>query len=270
MTPFIRVKLIISLLVALGFCCFALAQENTPTPLFTPFPTPIEDPFPFPNGLFCPDAEGGLGPTWNGITIGESTFDELQTLMMGLSDNYILTDRGARGFRLSLPLSAIDEAQEKGIPEGVIGCVQDGVIIVLSEVEVATRLPTFFLDDWIAELGTPNAVTWGNSSASRTVFWFGEGLAVSVLVVEPFGASIFHVYFPYQSVEDYETRWPFNRTRRSPLQYHEGGTPPPSEQNPFDFDSIVATITAEPSRTPTATLTPPLRSVASPTDDGGQ
>jgi hypothetical protein len=34
--------------------------------------------------------------------------------------------------------------------------------------------------------------------------------------------------------------------------------PPPSdEQNPFDFDSMIAAITAEPSRTPTPTFGPP-------------
>jgi hypothetical protein len=265
MTPFIRVKLIISLLVALGFCCFALAQESTPTPLFTPFPTPIEDPFPFPNGLFCPDAEGGLGPTWNGITIGESTFDELQALMMELSDNYILTDHGARGAAFHLPTQS--EALANNIPVLISVCIQDSIITVLKILDAATQTPSFFLDDWIAELGVPDAVTWDNTAHSRVVFWFEQGVSVSISIQELYG---FPVYFPYQSVEDYETRWPFNRTRRSPLQYHEGGTPPPSEQNPFDFDSIVATITAESSRTPTATLTPSLRPIASPTDDGGQ
>jgi len=73
-------RLVIGILVLIGVGHVSLTQENTP--VFTPFPTPITDPFPFPNGLFCSDVEAGLGPMWREITIGESTLNELQMLML--------------------------------------------------------------------------------------------------------------------------------------------------------------------------------------------
>jgi hypothetical protein len=249
----LHTKIIIIALVVLGCGALGLAQDTTPVPVFTPFPTPITDPYPFPNGLFCSDAEMGPGPTWRGITIGESTLQQLQALMVGLSDNYTFTDRGPRGVIFSL--FSRKEALEKHIPSNLVACIENEVVVALSANDVE-ETPSLFLDDLIAELGTPDAVTWGNSSTSRVVFWFEEGIAVSVLIVEPFGAVIFPVYFPFQPVDGYESRWPFNRTRILPVQHHEGGTPPPSEQNPFDFDAILATITAQPSRTPTPTFVP--------------
>lgn len=174
--------------------------------------------------------------------------------MLELSQNYAFTDRGSRGVTFSLPTQR--EAFEKSIPVHVSACLQDNIVTALSSIDSALQSPSFFLDDWVAELGVPDAVTWDSVSTSRVVFWFEEGIAVSVLVVEPYGASLFPVYFPYQPVDGYETRWPYNRTRRSPMQHHEAGTPPPSEQNPFNFNTMIATITAEPSRTPTPTFEP--------------
>lgn len=242
-----RVKLIVVLLIVLAIGCVVWAQEATPA--FTPFPTQVTDPFPFPSGLFCSQATSGPGPTWRGITIGLSTLDDLQTLMMELSENYSFTDRGPRGVLFSLFTRR--EALENDIPVHVTACIHDNVITALSPLDAATDSPAAFLDDWIAELGVPDVLTWTSASTSRVVFWFEHGIAASVLVVEPFGAIIMPVYFPYQPVEGYMNRWPYNRTRTSPMQHHEAGTPPPSVQNPFDFDVMVATITEVPSHTPT-------------------
>src|SRR5215204_3408663 len=106
-------KFVICLLVILGLGGATLAQENTPTPIIIPLPTLITDPWPFPDGLFCADAEVGLGPTWGGITIGESTLDDLQSLMKGLSDNYTFRDDGHRG--VIFYLFSEREASEKRI-----------------------------------------------------------------------------------------------------------------------------------------------------------
>jgi hypothetical protein len=62
------------------------------------------------------------------------------------------------------------------------------------------------------------------------------------------------IYFPPQSAEGYEGRWPFNLTRTQPFVPSDPSIP--SEQNPFDFEAMIATITAEPSRTPTPTFDP--------------
>ncbi len=249
----IHTKLTMIAIAVLGYAVLGLAQDNTPVPIFTPFPTPSTDPFPFPNGLFCSEAQMGPGPTWRGITIGESTLRQLQALMAELSENYTFNDRGPRGVTFSLP--TVREAREKGIPIHVSACIQDNIVTVLSDIDATKRTRLLFLDDWVADLGIPDAVTWDSVTTSRVVFWFEHGVAVTVLVVEPFGELLFPVYFPYQPVDGYETRWPYNRTRSTPMEHHEAGTPPPSEQNPFDLDAMLATITAQPSGTATATST---------------
>jgi hypothetical protein len=246
-----RIKFVIGMLVFLGLNCLVLAQDSTP--IFT-HPTPNIDPFPFPTGLFCADAEAGLGPTWNGIVIGKSSLEDLKTLMMSLSPNYQFTDRGTRGVFFSI--FEISEALKKHIPSSLVACIKNGVVVAMSDV-VSEDKPSLFLEDLVAELGVPDAVTWDTSSISRVVFWFKEGLAVSVLTVEPYGAIISPVYFPYQLAEGYKDRWPFNRKSQHFFEGDERFNPPlPTEQNPFDFDSIVATITAQPSRTPTPTFAP--------------
>ena len=60
------------------------------------------------------------------------------------------------------------------------------------------------------------------------------------------------IHFPAQSSEGFEGRWPFTVTRMEPFNPVDPSIP--NEQNPFDFDAIIATITAEPSRTATPTV----------------
>jgi hypothetical protein len=119
------------------------------------------------------------------------------------------------------------------------------------------------IQDMVASYGVPDIVTWGNSHISRTVFWFEDGIVTLAYILEQtdgpdFGEIGLIVYFPYQSDEGFEQRWPYNRTN---TENPTGGDvlydPPPSEaENPFNFEAIVATITAEPSRTPTPTFEP--------------
>src|SRR5262245_16692345 len=94
-------RLMIGIFLLLGTSGIALSQEKTP--VITPFPTSITDPFPFLNGLFCLEAKAGLGSTWQGITIGESTLDQLKSKMMELSENYIFSDHRDGGVTFSLP-----------------------------------------------------------------------------------------------------------------------------------------------------------------------
>jgi hypothetical protein len=125
---------------------------------------------------------------------------------------------------------------------------------------VSTINPPIYLQDLVAQYGTPDAVTWGYSNISRTTFWFAEGIATSVNIYEQnrmldYGQIDFVVYFPYQMNEGFEERWPYNRTNsENPVSGDRVYDPPPSEaQNPFDFEAMIATITVQPTCTPTPT-----------------
>jgi hypothetical protein len=65
-------------------------------------------------------------------------------------------------------------------------------------------------------------------------------------------------YFPFQAANGYENRWPYNQTLPEEDFIAEVApflaTDVPSVRNPFDYDSIIATLTAVPKFTPTATL----------------
>lgn len=221
------------------------AQEATPT--ITPLPTPMTDVWPFPNGLYCADIVMGIGPTWREITIGESTIDELTELLTSYSDNYTISDRGQLGVHFSIWDRS--EAIDKEIPSSVRVCTIDNFIVALS-VLMPEDEPSFYLEDWMAQFGRPDAIAWNGAEFARTVFWFEEGISITVILTEPYGATLAPIFFPYQSAEGYENRWPYNRRYKTQVQGGQGWIPPlPKEENPFDFDLMLATITAQPTRT---------------------
>lgn len=250
------VNLYLILLIVFGFSMFVTSQENTPT--VTPLPTPSMDTRPFPNGMYCNEIAKALGSSWRGITVGESFLSDFEQQLFSLSEEYSVTERPNPtnlGILYSVPTEI---AVERQIPRAVTICVTDDIITSLRVSNTGFPEPSVFIDDWIINLGTPDVVTWGASSLSRVVFWFEEGIALDVFVGEPeYGAVFSTVYLPYQDVEGYENRFPYNRTTLKPFAEDVVRQPPiPTQQNPFDFDTILATITAEPSRTPTPTLMP--------------
>jgi hypothetical protein len=246
--------LILWILVVFGVV--VSSQDETPT--IIPLPTPSTDVWPFPIGMFCNEIEPGLGSSWRGITIGESTLDEFEQALFELSEEYAIVERpnpANRGILYSVPS---DIAEENQLPRSVIVCSMDDIVYSLRVSNPAFPEPSFFLDDWIAKLGEPDVVTWSTDMTTRVVFWFQEGIALDVFVGEPeYGAIFSTVYFPYQDSEGYADRFPYNRTAITPFIGDVLYDPPiPTAQNPFDFDAIIATMTAEPSRTATPTFTP--------------
>jgi hypothetical protein len=242
-------------LMILQFYFSVFSQDNTPI-VITPLPT-VDDPLPFPDSLYCAYAPSGQGPSWNGITIGTSTVEDLKQLMFGLSDNYIIhVDEGV-WTRIEFLQDWTIESSEDNVPSYVGACTQDGIIVTLSINIIVGYEVSSFLDDWVLQLGPPDVVTWGSSSFDRTVMWFEEGITVSTFIGNPnYGAIFSVIYYPFQSAENYKERWPFLYTRKSAVPHHLGDNIPSMEQNPFDFDAIIATITAQPPRTPTPTFVP--------------
>lgn len=234
--------------------------ESASRLLLSPSPVPTLF-FPDPLGLgflfACPDEIViGPGPTWQGITIGVTTIQELETIFGEPAEVTIM---------YSTTVSSQFVYGDK-----VGGCVQNEIIVTLRR---GRQMP--YLADYVAIYGIPDAVTWTPTYDSRVVFWFDEGLAVEVLTATidrthpSWGWVSRTFYFPFQEVTGYEQRWPYNATKpEMPNLAFAPGDPVPTEQNPFDFDAMVATITAQPSRTPTPTFTPHPMQTATPTPVG--
>jgi hypothetical protein len=213
----------------------------------------------FPRDLYC-DAvkETGDGPTWEIATIGKTTLIELEAYLNTIDDyqNGFLED-GTFFFR-----PATSDDPQLGLY--VFGCTVDGIVTVLAPYEYAEQYQPINLYqniyDLISIYGLPDAVTWtDNPPSTNLAFWFKQGLAVEVKTSQGYTYNDFvyqdyevvHIiYFPFQELNGYETRWPFNKTRSGHFPVQGMGTPE-AKQNPFDFETILMTITAQPNRTAT-------------------
>jgi hypothetical protein len=251
--------------ISLVFGILWNTQRIQTTQQFTPTPVNSDDLRVFPSDLVCDKQEAtisGVGPTWSGITIGQSTLTDVENLLSTLSDEYVFIDDD--DFNTRFVIWGLGQAVD--IPFAVRLCLKENKIQALSltyDASVSHSRP--YLSDLVAQLGEPNAITWADNPASRVVFWFEEGFAAEVTVLpnEPsyqpiFGRVDSEIYFPYQEAEGYENRWPYNQTRPfNPfLAWPYQGYDEYGPENPFDFESMIATITAEPSRTPTPMFTP--------------
>lgn len=197
--------------------------------------------------LSCPIYDDiPIGPSWHSITIGVSQLNELAREMGDSQKNSIRVLHEWPGGVTSLNY------------RGKLVCVQDGIIVAMTISEPFFRN----LSDYVAVYGIPDAVTWTPRFNSRIVFWFKQGIAVEAWTGTLnkndlyWGNISYVIYFPYQEVEGYKTRWPYNATWPEAPNLLGIGDPVPTEQNPFNFEAMIATITAEPSRTPTPTFAP--------------
>ena len=237
---------------------FAQGIVTTPEPLPTRS-TSVLNLSAFPSDLSCPDAgDVAEGPTWGEIIIGVSNGADLEEYV-GTIGYYDSIDRWADYISFFRTGSLQDQTGPPSLIEACLD-ISTGVVTVLQ----ALNNRPFYIHDLVSEYGIPDAVTWGSSNISRTVFWFDEGIAALVFILEEseildYGEIGLLVYFPYQDVENYEKRWPFNQTNtENPAAGDRVYIPPPSEeQSPFNFDAIIATVTAQPSRTPTPTFSSP-------------
>jgi hypothetical protein len=231
------------------------AQETTPTPY------PLAPSFhwqAFPVDLYCENI-GGIseGPTWGDVTIGISSVEDLKGYVNTI-DNYTVTQYTNFVYFERIP-NVLDGS---GIPPLIEACSDIGTQTVTALRVSINR--SIYIQDMVAKYDAPDIVTWSNSNISRVAFWFNKGIAALVYILEKheimdYGEIGIIVYFPFQMDEDFEERWPYNQTNsENPVDHGDSPViPPPSEaQNPFDFDAMVATITAQPSRTPTPTFAP--------------
>lgn len=211
----------------------------TPTPL----PTSVGDDI-FPQGLICSDIVMNEGPTWRGITIGKTTLTDLEELLE--AGETVIPYRG--------DMWRFEMLDFYHLPYQITACIQNETIVAM---KIGGLFTPLWIDDFIAMYGVPDAVTYTRGSSERIALWFERGVAATVFIHEntnAYGLVGSFIYFPYQPVEGYETRWPYNRTLQEGVPSMDQDVS--NEQNPFDFNAMVATITAQPLRTPTPTFTP--------------
>jgi hypothetical protein len=241
-------------------------QSIPTTQEFAPTPVSNDDLRVFPDDLVCNKREATLsdiGPTWSEITIGQSTLGDVERLLSTLNEEYAFIENDDFNFRFVI----LDIGQAVDIPFAVRLCLEENKVEVLSlTYDASLSRPRPYISDLVAQLGEPDAITWTNNPASRVVFWFEKGIAAVVTVLPDvpgyhpiFGRVDTEIYFPYQEVEGYENRWPYNQTRpfNQFLAWPSQGYDEYGPENPFDFESMIATITAEPTRTATPQL--PMR-----------
>lgn len=245
---------VLSIIAWLLFVCPFVNAQNIHTEL--PAPTPIL--FPPPNQslypeMICPYFAGlQSGYSWQGITIGETTQNELEIILSEFG-NYEIIYRHETSLSNAIRYRW-DETRSQAIarqaPSTIDICLQDGLVVVM---EVNWSNLTFPINDLIINLGIPDVVTWSWTENRRIAFWFKQGIAAELFTqygdAGSFGLVIRLIYFPPQNLEAYETRWPYIITRMRPFNSSDPSIP--NEQNPFDFAAMLATITAEPSRTST-------------------
>lgn len=244
-----------------------LRVENQPTPTYIPVePIPV---IPFPS-LDCNDIEAPYqGSTWNGNTIGVTTIDEFTASIYELSQSY--RNRFVPSLLSVLfTMPTISTAEKEGVPSLIQVCVEPNTAVITAIYIVMYQWEyPLNIRDLVAEYGRPDVVVWGSGLDNRMLIWLTQGVAASVSVdeteqFEVYGYVELMLYFPYQSIEDYETRWPYTH-RMIDLAEHVTMTPSvPHTVNPFDFDSMLATITLEPTRTPTPAFTPRPISTSTP------
>lgn len=235
----------------------AAAQEATATPNRAAVDV-------FPRNLFCADiTEIAPGPTWETITIGESTTEDLAAYMATISDTAGIFPTLNNTFIVG---NIYTEFNNQRGPAIIFGCTIDNVITAL-QIHYTTYSTDdiSYFTDLMSVYGEPDVATYTPIQPSITIaFWFDEGIAAEIFngatevdlapQVDPdfYGRVDIFTFFAFQDVEGFEDRWPYNRT----WKFEPSAPEPIGTENPFDFEAIQATVTGMPSPMPTPTFTP--------------
>lgn len=241
----------ILLTVVISLLLHNSTEQSTPLPRTT-HPLVETDFRAFPTHMYCPEiGVPYIGGSWGGIAIGVSTIDELQDYLETLGGKYFV------GYIAESFFFELISSDSSSAPTSIIACIDAETDVVTALNVSVSYQSNLAIEDLIATYGIPDAVTWDEVPEFRVLFWFDRGLAAVVCVdfCEPSTQCrqvMRIVYFPYQPSHLYEERWPYNQTAFSAAQI----ATPIDEQHPFDFDTMIATLEAEPWRTPTPTVSP--------------
>ncbi|MEM9955755.1 MAG: hypothetical protein AAF846_29415 [Chloroflexota bacterium] len=228
-----------------------VTQEVTPT-----FTSSEETSYVFfPDNLFCADIKDtNIGLTWENITVGDSKLDDfLDLLNLHEVYEFVVDEQEVLFF-----YDDIQQSANSYLPLGGNACFKQDIITVLL---ITYNLNSSLrLDSFIATYGEPDKVTWVyGDPRQRLLMWLDEGVAITTYInttiddINVYGYLTTVVYFPPQEDDLAGGVYPYNRTWSPNTQELKDLY---GEQNPFNFNNIIASVTAQPSYTPTATLPP--------------
>jgi len=224
---------------------------------------------PFPDGgplwdtpLGCPaNMELAEGPTWHGITIGKSSFRELQAIY-GKREWIPISPRFLGNFTPMFQIWLEDSEQPSlELPSLVYVCViRNTVAAMMLYVDSNLTFPSDKLARWLALYGKPEIVTWHSIvSDMRILIWpqYGTSIVVGIVLEDKdtfisLGQTYVTnaAFFPYAKGTDYLSKWPFAQMPKSPpptdSDYGKIYNPLLAFQNPFDFDSMMKELSATP------------------------
>jgi hypothetical protein len=208
----------------------------------------------FPQVLYCSESILGPGPEWYELEVGKTTLQDLIRVY-----HITIDPMPPDG-----PQIAVSKAAS-GEPIIVQFCIKNATVSSMK----------FYVDpyewpfrDFVLHYGPPDRVTY--APEGRVAFWFEYGLALEIKLrselvgsgpyayheVLPFNEGNVEsvILFPYQIREAGVTHWPFiyaptisMHDQYLDIVYESKESP----QNPFDFEAMFATATAQ------ATLTLP-------------
>lgn len=227
------------------------AHDDMKIDIAQPIPSLTATPNLFPSYLSCPSQdEIGLGPTWNEIQIGKTTLEEFEAFLHTQYDGITI-----RQFNWELYGVIVRESDRWS--RNIRICVNNSVITALKISEFKDSPTQWeYMYSYLAELGIPKAVSHTDADTQRALYWFEQGIVLTVFAwegnMDAYGVVLEITYFPFTDSENYEETYPYNRAKlqlSSPVTVRS--TPIPTELNPFDFEAIMATITPVPTSTPT-------------------
>jgi len=249
--------------------CLALAPavaETTPTPTTTLYYIdggPLWD-----TPLGCP-ANMALaeGPTWHGITIGKSSLADLGAVYgMKWTPTSVSIIRGNFAPLYVILLEDNDRRFLKlpGLAQACI--VQNRVEALFLSTHPELTWPSETLGEWLKRFGKPEIVTWDSTLSEARIFvWPKEGVSIMVHIsLQPEDMTIplektvvsAVIFFPFARGSGYLSKWPYaqlpQNTPPTDTEYGKYDNPLLAKQNPFDFDTLLATVTIQSSQTPTS------------------
>ncbi len=244
------ISFIIQLSIATGQNVTPQPTEESP-PLVQSPTIVLAPPRYYPEYLMCEEVESGEGASWLDIEIGVSSLDDLLMTLSELGeyeiwlaeDDYIYLGR-VEAEDVQLDVDSILA------PSFVAACISDDDIITSFGI-LSRRGFQVDIYDLVSTYEIPDTVTWTVRPLSRIAFWFGAGIAVTMYVgpETEYKYLIQQIYyFPFVDASSFEDEYPYAFTRTESLSS--------VEQNPFDFDAMIATITAQPTGSPMPTFTP--------------
>jgi hypothetical protein len=204
----IRIGVLVVVLAATSACASDVTKDNSQdTRTLETLPCP-------------PDSHHG--PTWNNLTIGESTSAEVQTELSPA--NFYLDDG-----RLRI-------TNESDIPDFtwsvIYVCYQQDKLTAMRV--LGSRELSKSLDEWLNEYGSPDKITWSDGYYYRSVIWAEYGVLASVRTDGVITGEV--VFFPPMDKSLLETSWLVNALPKRLIgRPGDSGLPTSDEENPWDL-----------------------------------